>query len=257
MTFSQFVEKLATDQNALTFIEADRSKELDYLKASTSRFESIAQWIPRSAEPLRVLDIGATPFTFFIKETFPHYDVWTLDRTDLLAQRCRQAGVRLATCDLDEGTLPLDTELFDVVIFTEVLEHVFAPPTDVLKEVKRIMKPSGKLILGVPNIARLSKPMKLLFGYSPLPDADHQMNKDWQHGHGHIHEYTRSELLSICRSSKLQILKTRMLAASSPLRMLRRKSKFGLVKFLYYSIVSVFPSLRGSIYVQCSKGPTP
>lgn len=253
MTFAEFVEKLEADRSASAFIEADRRKEIDYLKASAARFERIAQWIPASAGPLRVLDIGTTPFTFFIKRTFPHYEVWTLDRTRLLKQRCQRADVRLVACDLDEGRLPFEDELYDVVVFTEVLEHVFAPPTEILKEVRRILKPSGKLILGVPNIARLSKRVKLLVGLSPLPGADHQMNKDWQHGHGHIHEYTRRELLSICRSTRLKILKTRMLSATSPLRMLQRKSKFGVAKFLYYSILALFPSLRGSIYVQCCK----
>lgn len=252
MTLHEFIDRLEQDTSISTFIEGDRGAEIDYVRSSQSRFERIARSIPDSDAPLRVLDIGTTPFTLYIKQTHPHYEVSTLDRTDLMAERCRLAGVRLKACNLDDALLPFDDESFDVVIFTEVLEHIFAPPSDVLREVKRIMRPHGKLILGVPNIARLSERIKLLLGRSPLPEADHQMNKDWQHGHGHLHEYTRSEILSICRAVNLRPTKVDMLAVN-PLDMVRGRMKFHWKKFLYYSIVSLFPSFRGCIHIECCK----
>jgi len=252
MTLHEYVERLKQDETISAFLEADRRAEIEYLEASKSRFERILRSVPAGREPLRLLDIGTTPFTLFLKEKFPHYDVWTLDRTEHLKGRCQQAGVQLKACDLDDGTFPFEDGFFDVVIFTEVLEHIFAPPTQVLGEVRRIMRPSGKLILGVPNIARLSERIKLLFGYSPLPAADHQMNKDWLHGHGHLHEYTRSEILSLCRAAQLRATHVEMLAIS-PWDMLRGRMKFRPKQFLYYSVVSMFPSFRGCIHVECCK----
>lgn len=252
MNLHEYAERLKKDDTVSAFLEADRQAEIRYLEASHSRFERILRSIPAVNQPLRLLDIGTTPFTLFLKETFPHYDVWTVDRTDHLQQRCHRAGVRLKACDLDEGVFPFDDGFFDVVVFTEVLEHIFAPPTQILAEVRRIMSPSARLILGVPNIARLSERIKLMFGRSPLPNADHQMNKDWLHGHGHLHEYTRSEILGLCRAAQLKTARVEMLAVN-PWDMLRGRMRFRWKQFLYYSIVSLVPPFRGCIHVECSK----
>lgn len=45
--------------------------------------------------------------------------------------------------------LPLDNEIFDTVILSDVLEHI-RKPEELIAEVYRIMKPSGKFILNVP-----------------------------------------------------------------------------------------------------------
>jgi len=45
--------------------------------------------------------------------------------------------------------LPLKDNLFDTIILTDVLEHIFKP--DILwKEMTRVLKPGGKIIIGVP-----------------------------------------------------------------------------------------------------------
>ena len=52
------------------------------------------------------------------------------------------------TCDLN-GTLPLQEEVFDTVLLTDVLEHV-QDPVSLWKEMARLLKRGGKLIVGVP-----------------------------------------------------------------------------------------------------------
>lgn len=167
-----------------------------------------------------------------------------------MEDRCKQAGIKLQVCNLDDASIPFEDEYFDVVIFTEVLEHVFAPPTNIITELKRIMRTSGKLILSVPNIARLSNRIKLLFGVTPLENANHQMNKGWVHGHGHIHEYTRKEILSLCKSVNFKISNVQMLQPS-PLDIMH--TRFKLMKFLYYCSVFLVPQFRTVIYIDCYK----
>lgn len=50
----------------------------------------------------------------------------------------------------DAQALPFVDRFFDEVICTEVLEHVVAP-FRVLMEIRRLLKPSGHLVLSVPN----------------------------------------------------------------------------------------------------------
>jgi SAM-dependent methyltransferase len=47
------------------------------------------------------------------------------------------------------GALPFEGSSFDTVLLTDVLEHI-PEPTSLMCEIARILRPSGKLILGVP-----------------------------------------------------------------------------------------------------------
>jgi len=207
VTLTQYIESLRVAVPSAEHIELDKEKELQYMLTHRYRFARILASIPRDRKTLRLLDIGTTPFTIFIKERYPQYDVWSLDRTPLLEARCTAHGVRLRICDLDNEPLPFDEEFFDLIIFTEVLEHVFAPPNQVLSGIRRILRPEGKLVISVPNIACLDNRIKLLMGISVLESANHQLNKDWVHGHGHIHEYTMKEMVGVLENCGFQILR--------------------------------------------------
>ena len=252
MEIEEHIELLKRCGDVTSYIEMDRDREIKYVQEHKHIYRESMKSIPVSSEEIRILDIGPTPFTLFVKKEFPNYDIWALDKTNLLEERFKQSGVHLKVCNLDDAQLPFEDEYFDIVIFTEVLEHIFSPHSIVLQELKRIMRPSAKLILGVPNIARLSNRTKLLFGVSPLPKADDQMKKDWVHGHGHIHEYTRNELRSLCESAGFKISRLKMLSIN-PLDTLRTGKRPNLIKFFYYCIVFIAPPLRTNIYVECHK----
>ena len=175
------------------------------------RFRAIAGALPVSSKQLRVLDIGTTPTTLLIKKLRPNFDVWTLDLTDLLKDRCEARGVHLRTCDLGNEPIPFEDGFFDLVIFTEVLEHLFGPPSDVLREIRRILRDNGGLILSVPSIATLYNRVKLLLGATPLPNPDEQMKRGWVHGYGHIHEYTAKEIASLVENCGFTITERRFL----------------------------------------------
>ncbi|QQS34653.1 MAG: class I SAM-dependent methyltransferase [Ignavibacteriales bacterium] len=47
------------------------------------------------------------------------------------------------------NTFPIKNETFDTIILTDVMEHV-ANPTNLWKEMARVLRPNGKIIVGVP-----------------------------------------------------------------------------------------------------------
>lgn len=51
--------------------------------------------------------------------------------------------------DLNQPPIPYDDTTFDTVLLTDVLEHL-SEPLPLIKEISRVLKPNGKLILGVP-----------------------------------------------------------------------------------------------------------
>lgn len=71
-------------------------------------------------------------------------------------------------CDLNipNLTLPLDDNSFDLIIITEVLEHLLWPQA-LLAECRRLVKPGGRLLVSVPNIASLSYRLAWLLGRIP------------------------------------------------------------------------------------------
>lgn len=62
--------------------------------------------------------------------------------------------------DLNKLPLPFEDNEFGLIQCTEVLEHVLLP-VSVLKELKRILKPGGELIISMPNEGNL--PSRLLY----------------------------------------------------------------------------------------------
>jgi len=236
--------------------------ELAYMRQHAWRFRRLWRMMPRNCRPLRVLEIGPTPFTLLLKRTFPHWDVWALDRSDRMKERFERGGVALRACDLDYARVPLDDDFFDFVICAEVLEHVFAPPSEVIKEIARTMRPAGRLLLTVPNLANLRNRLMFLFGHSPLADPNAVMKSDPLEGHGHVREYTRKEIVEVCRAAGLEVLRVRMvwkspadvlrlLAGSSRAQLLRRGFYVG--KLLHALLNSLVPWFRGNIVVECRK----
>lgn len=91
--------------------------------------------------------------------------------------------------NVEEDTFPFEDDAFDVVLFCEMLEHLLMNPLATLREIHRVLKPSGVLVLTTPNVARLDNVLSLVEGVNMY---------DPYSGYGpygrHNREYTRDEL---------------------------------------------------------------
>lgn len=72
-------------------------------------------------------------------------------RADAVAY-CRAAGLNVRCGNLPDAQFPPDT--FDCMSLNHVLEHV-PDPIDLLIECRRVLKPGGELVVGVPNYRSL------------------------------------------------------------------------------------------------------
>lgn len=255
MKFEEYINSLRKCRPEKSYIELDKAKEIAYMEAHKYRFKEIINSIPFSSSLIRVLDIGTTPFTIFIKMSYPHFEVSTLDLTNLMEDRCEASCIQFKICDLSKQLVPFNDGYFDIVIFTEVLEHLFASPTQVLKEIRRVMCDGGKLIFSVPNFAELINRIRLLCGINPYRPPDEQIKSGWVHGYGHLREYTMKEVASILKACDLTISKKKFLqpSAMDTFKKIRKMGFFALVKGVYYLICALIPSFRTTIYIECYK----
>lgn len=97
-------------------------------------------------------------------------------------EEARVLGLQAGRID-DAGRLPFDDGSFDVVVCIEVLEHLFAP-LDAVREMARVLRPGGLLIVTVPNVAywRRRVDMVLLGRWNPVGD-DRPVSEPWRDPH--------------------------------------------------------------------------
>ncbi|MGB0579782.1 MAG: class I SAM-dependent methyltransferase [Limisphaerales bacterium] len=93
-----------------------------------------------------------------------------VDYTDEMMQR---EGQTVDIVDLNESGLPYDDATFDVVTATEVIEHL-EHGRKLLREISRVTKPGGLVVITTPNILNLNSRLRFLwFGFwnlfGPLP----------------------------------------------------------------------------------------
>lgn len=113
-----------------------------------------------------LLDVGAGSSPY--RELFSHCEYRSQDFSKLKPNQLRGNQVYAEldyVCDICE--IPVPNESFDVALCTEVLEHV-PNPIQAVKEIGRILKPGGELILTAPLGSGLhQEPYHFYGGYTP------------------------------------------------------------------------------------------
>lgn len=153
-----------------------------------------------------LLDIGTTPFTFLLKKITPH-DIHTIDYTSNFAERCQNKHIKFENHDLTSQSLPFSGKKFDIIVFTEVFEHLLANPVRILSKIRSMLKDDGYLIFGTPNLSSLQKRILLAFNQPILDWPTWELADDDIHGHGHNRIYVRKELEDFMEKAGLNVTK--------------------------------------------------
>ena len=150
----------------------------DPLIRPSSQIHSPHNIIPRliKGKPI-ILDIGCN--TGFLGERIIREREAVFDGVDINQEALKRAEKhyrRVYRRDLYHPILNIDKEKYDYIIFSDVLEHLPRPDL-LLKNSRKYLKNNGRIIISLPNIARLELRLKHLFGsfeYSPgIMSEDH------------------------------------------------------------------------------------
>ena len=148
--------------------EHQRHRSLDFVYGGAERAAFFARYVGGSGK--RILDLGcrsgALTMAYLAGNEVVGLDV---DRR-ALAEASRRG---IATCWGDvESELPFDAGEFDVVVAGELLEHV-RDPASLLRDVRRVLRPGGRLVGSVPNGFRLKNRLRFLLGREPEDNPAH------------------------------------------------------------------------------------
>lgn len=135
--------------------------------------------------------------------------------------------------DLDgaDASLPFGTCTVDLVICTEVLEHLRIG-SPLVKEFSRILKPSGAAVISVPNISSLKSRVKVLLGGRPNLAASGDCGPPlggtgiWVDGNwvaGHVVDFNLSLLARYLSRGELQITEVERIPVELPVKVRGRK----------------------------------
>src|SRR5262245_19487975 len=101
----------------------------------------------------RLLDFGCGSGAYLVEMSRLGWNVVGIDASHRMVERIRdELGLRAYAGSLPH--LELDSESFDVVTMWHSLEHVHEP-VPVLREVRQLLAPGGKVVIAVPNIDSL------------------------------------------------------------------------------------------------------
>lgn len=115
-----------------------------------------------------VLDIGCGRGTLIqaLRAASPSSKYVGIEISDSLRALANSKGIEVVKHDVSRR-LPFEDETYDLVLFGEVIEHLFDPDF-ALDEIHRILKPAGTLIVTTPNLASWLNRLVLLCGIQPI-----------------------------------------------------------------------------------------
>ena len=151
----------------------------------------------KTDHPGYFLDLGSARGTDVIraadygwKSTGLEYSQKLVDYSLNLSER--YDNTTFVVCNLENPPFPFSSNTFDLIQFTNVLEHL-NNRSSVLNEVRRLLTEDGVCIISIPNSNTLWKKLQRFVGLSSFDDPDHKV------------EYTESEIYDEITASGLEV----------------------------------------------------
>lgn len=193
-------------RNAIQEIFPDHSdlKEWydNYASNHTHRFAFDLQYLEDEypdPKDIKILELGSIPPILTHLAQQGGYEITGLDvAPDRFSKCIKNQNLSIIQHTLGEKELPFEDDTFDLILMNEIFEHLNTNLITLMTDLKRVLKPGGKLFISTPNLRSIIGIRNFLFkgkAYSCSAEIYDEYDKISQYGHmGHVREYTPVEV---------------------------------------------------------------
>jgi predicted SAM-dependent methyltransferase len=124
----------------------------EYYPTYVAKLEFVRRWLSELPQGVRVLDAGCGEGVL-VEEFAPRLNIEGID-PNYSSDRVRSGSLT---------ALPYDDNTFERAICLDVLEHLtYEEQPKALRELQRVLKPGGELLVSIPNLAHLQSRIHFL-----------------------------------------------------------------------------------------------
>jgi SAM-dependent methyltransferase len=181
----------------------------ELIENALPRLLATLEMLPESARDADVLELGSSPYFLSLclrrlcRGRLTHANYFgTKERggVDRLvhAETGEQIRIEFDLFNIEEDEFPYADASFDVVVFSELIEHLGLNPVWSLSEIHRVLRPNGIAIVTTPNFLSLERLATFARGGSQMVDRYSPL---FGYGARHNREYHPAELRELLEST--------------------------------------------------------
>ena len=190
----------------------------------------------------KLLDAGCGKGSnlYSILSKYPEAKIVGIDnyKPDLDIAKCsflKEVEFILGDC-LNTG---LASSSFDVVLSNQVIEHI-RKYDEYLKEIKRVLKPKGLLILSTPNFHNPKNVFLKLFFQKPIMRWENNQNLPLAKYRGHVKEFYERELVAVLDKHNFRLLESKPIIPKITLNGNILFILYRIFEYVFYKITKSF-----------------
>ena len=233
-------------KSILTRIENDIEDhhELDYFWTHSVRYQFILEKILKLNKTGKLLDVGCYPFHLGKVLRELGWNIWGISSPHEPINNDPQIKI----LNIDKEKFPFNNNEFNIVLFTEVIEHILDPEFS-LKEIFRILEKNGTLIITTPNKISPLITIRRIF----LSGKSNKEKSSIYHYHNK--EFTMEGLKKTVKNIGFKIKTAECFVSYTPFRKQKTPDNLftKIVKNLNYLLMKTFPCLKDTIYLEAIK----
>lgn len=127
--------------------------------------------------------------------------VFGIDNSKPAIEMCHKKKLSAKLVESVDKKLPFKNNQFDAIVAGEIIEHLY-DVNNFLKEINRVLKPNGQLIITTPNLVSLGSRLTLLLGKIPWMIENELGGKN----SGHIRYFTFGVLENLLKRHNFQVV---------------------------------------------------
>jgi SAM-dependent methyltransferase/glycosyltransferase involved in cell wall biosynthesis len=179
-----------------------------YKEAENHYWLHIPKWIYEDAKKDKVnrcLDIGCAYGTLalFCKRLF-NCEIYCIDFNSYMSQSLiKNYNFNFQINNIELDPFPWENIKFDIILFTEVLEHFNFNPIPTLKKIHNLLSDTGRLYVSTPDALQWGKVTK----YYPSLDKMPFPNKGLPVADDHVYQFNQKELLKVLDEAGFRVVR--------------------------------------------------